>query len=69
MGKVEFNKELCKGCGYCIDFCPKHLISWSGDNNSSGYQYPVQNAEGCTACGICSRMCPDCAITVFKGED
>lgn len=25
LGFVAYNKDLCSGCGYCIDFCPFHV--------------------------------------------
>jgi formate dehydrogenase iron-sulfur subunit len=25
IGFVIYNKELCSGCGYCVDFCPFHV--------------------------------------------
>ncbi|MEG1478062.1 MAG: 4Fe-4S binding protein, partial [Clostridiales bacterium] len=31
VGKVKFYlfSNLCKGCGLCIEKCPKHTIGWS----------------------------------------
>ena len=27
MNKVTFNADLCKGCGLCIEACPKKIIA------------------------------------------
>ena len=66
MAKVEFNQERCKGCGYCVAKCPKHILEFTGASNQAGYAYPTQTGEGCIGCGICYMMCPDCAITVYQ---
>ena len=26
MAKLTFDTELCKGCGLCVNACPKHLL-------------------------------------------
>jgi len=28
-GKVLINKERCKGCGYCVEFCPRGALMMS----------------------------------------
>lgn len=38
MGKVELSVSRCKGCGYCISFCPTKAISKAGVKNSKGYE-------------------------------
>lgn len=67
--KVVIDTNLCKGCGLCVNFCPKKCLSISKELNAKGF-YPAMQAdeEGCTACGICYMMCPDAAITVYKDE-
>lgn len=68
MSNILIDKELCKGCGLCIRFCPKHIIVWGKTANKSGYIVPEQISEGgCTACKICGIMCPDSAIEVYRG--
>ena len=68
MAKLTFREELCKGCGLCVNACPKHLLSLSNTRlNQKGYS-PVEQSdlEKCTACAFCATMCPDCVITVEK---
>ena len=28
-GSVSFNQERCKGCGLCVEACPKTLWLWT----------------------------------------
>ena len=68
MAKLTFREELYKGCGLCVNACPKHLLSLSNTRlNQKGYS-PVEQSdpEKCTACAFCATMCPDCVITVEK---
>ncbi|MDD5832703.1 MAG: 4Fe-4S binding protein [Clostridiales bacterium] len=65
MNIVKIDFERCKECGYCIEFCPKKVLSKGTAVNKRGYFPPVA-AEGCIACGTCARMCPDAAISVYK---
>lgn len=59
--------ERCKGCGLCVEVCPKHVLEISGEINTKGY-YPVYQArpENCVFCSTCCIMCPDVAITITE---
>jgi len=67
-GEIEINERLCKGCGYCVKFCPQGCIETPGDKfTSQGQLLPsFVEKDKCTACGICGWMCPDGAIEVYK---
>lgn len=56
--------ERCKGCGFCVEFCPKDTLALSTDQfNAKGYSFAqAQKPEGCIACGLCEMYCPDFAI-------
>ena len=70
---LEISVDRCKGCGLCIDVCPKHvLVLDPAVVNALGY-HPVRliDAASCTSCALCARICPDAVYTVFarpKGE-
>ncbi len=74
-GRIDIDKERCKGCGLCIQVCPKHNIEISEQLNSKGY-YPAtfhdQDVESgnseCTGCSLCAITCPDVAIEVWREE-
>ena len=67
MAKMTVDPDYCKGCGLCIDACPKKIISFSKKINSKGYHYAeVVKQADCIACKMCYQMCPDVAIKVEK---
>ncbi len=56
-------EERCKGCSFCIEFCPKDVLEESDRMNSRGVHPPqVKDIELCVGCGICEELCPDFAI-------
>jgi len=60
-------KDYCKGCSYCVHFCPKECLSLGSQLNSKGFYFPVfENQDECTGCGACAKLCPDFAIEVYK---
>ena len=68
MAKVTFKTESCKGCGLCVDACPKGILAIAEDQiNQKGYSPAVMmDQEKCIGCAFCATMCPDCIITVEK---
>ena len=62
-GQVIINSELCKGCGFCIEFCPADVLDFSNTFNAKGYHPPsAARPENCTGCDLCGIYCPDFAI-------
>ena len=51
MAKVTFNTDLCKGCGLCVDACPKKLLVIAKDKiNKKGHSPAAdrhRRGEGC----------------------
>ncbi len=61
-GRVFIRKNRCKGCQFCIEFCPQHVLALSRDFNAKGYRYPVVVKDECVHCTLCIMLCPDYAI-------
>lgn len=67
-GNVTFQEDFCKGCGLCINACPKNIIALDeGKTNAQGY-HPAQvtDMDKCISCANCALMCPDAVITVER---
>lgn len=66
-GKITIDRELCKGCNYCLLFCPKGVIAIESEFNMNGY-FPakVEQPDKCSGCAICAEMCPEIAIEVWR---
>lgn len=67
-GKVTFQEDLCKGCGLCVNACPKKIITLNTSKiNAKGYHpATIVNMDECIACTSCALMCPDAVITVER---
>lgn len=48
-------KELCCGCGACVQVCPTYALSMKMDDK--GFWYPKLNAIKCINCSKCSLVC------------
>ncbi len=62
-GEVVILAERCKGCGFCVAYCPRGVLAMSNRFNSKGYHPPyVKNPEKCVNCRFCEILCPEFAI-------
>ncbi len=67
MGTIDVSIVRCKGCEYCVKFCPKKIMTMSSSTGSMGYHYAVLMDEAkCNGCAICAMACPDLAIEVWR---
>jgi len=67
--EIHILTDQCKGCGYCIQYCPKKVLEESREINARGVYPPKVVDEGkCIMCGFCMAVCPDFAIFVREKE-
>jgi 2-oxoglutarate ferredoxin oxidoreductase subunit delta len=65
--EIHIINDQCKGCGFCIEFCPKKVLEESQEINARGVHAPKVVDEGkCIVCGFCTAVCPDFAIFVTE---
>lgn len=62
-GEVRIIVDRCKGCGFCVEYCPKEVLAISAEFNRKGYHPPqVVKSGECVNCNLCELICPDFAI-------
>ena len=64
---LDIASDRCKGCGLCVEACPKGVLALDDSVvNERGY-HPVRLTDGalCTSCALCARVCPDVVFTVY----
>lgn len=59
--EIAVIKEFCKGCGICVEFCPKDVLTIGSD-----LKVNVSKVEACNGDMLCELRCPDFAIFVTK---
>ncbi len=60
-GRVTIFPNWCKGCGLCVEFCPRKVLEQKEDG-----RVVVAHMELCNACRWCELHCPDFAIFVSE---
>ncbi len=66
---IFIDDQLCKGCGICVAFCPKHVLQLCEQVNARGFCVPiVVDGSACGQCSQCQRLCPDFAIFIIEEE-
>lgn len=62
-GEVVVVTERCKGCAFCVEYCPRHVLALSTAFNRKGYHPPTVSKPGeCMNCNLCEMICPEFAI-------
>jgi len=69
-GDVKIIADRCKGCGFCVEYCPKDVLVLSQGFNRKGYHPPEVVKQGeCVNCNLCEMICPDFAIFSVPAPD
>ncbi len=69
-GDVHIIVDRCKGCGFCVEYCPKEVLVLSEEFNKKGYHPPKVVKQGeCVNCNLCEMICPDFAIYSVAAPD
>lgn len=70
LGQVFIDEERCKGCGFCVEFCPTEVLKMSTELSPKGYNLAVVEDESkCLACGFCAVICPEFAIRISTANN
>ncbi|MEN8152795.1 MAG: ferredoxin family protein [Acidobacteriota bacterium] len=69
-GKIHIITERCKGCGFCVEYCPNEVLKLSEDFNQKGYHPPVViDEDNCIYCQLCETICPEFAIFATENKE
>ncbi len=70
-GEIHINKDRCKGCAFCVEYCPHDVLEMSEEFNVKGYHPPyIKDEDKCMYCQLCETICPEFALFVtLKDEE
>jgi 2-oxoglutarate ferredoxin oxidoreductase subunit delta len=69
-GEIHIIDDRCKGCRFCVEFCPTEVLAESERYNSKGYHPPeIKFEEKCIGCRLCELICPEFAVYVILPEN
>jgi len=69
-GRIFIIVERCKGCSFCVEYCPRGVLQISDQFNKKGYHYPEAIKEdACVDCNLCESICPEFAIYSDRIEE
>jgi NAD-dependent dihydropyrimidine dehydrogenase PreA subunit len=60
MVEIQIDKELCTGCGTCVETCPVEVFEIQDEKSVA------VNVEECLVCLACETQCPEGAIKVVE---
>lgn len=61
---IEITEKWCKGCGLCINVCPKKVLELNDH-----VKCVAVRPDDCIGCRQCENVCPDFAVTVREREE
>ena len=63
LSRVVILEERCKGCGLCVEYCPRGVLEMSDRFNKKGYHPPdAVLPDRCVGCDFCEEVCPEFAV-------
>jgi 2-oxoglutarate ferredoxin oxidoreductase subunit delta len=63
--RISIYEQRCKGCGYCVEYCPRGVLKMGTELSARGYYLAVVDDDSkCLACGFCEIVCPEFAVQV-----
>ena len=69
-GEIVIMETRCKGCGFCVEYCPNDVLRLSDKYNEKGYHPPeIINADACGYCGFCQMLCPEFGIFIVREDE
>ncbi len=69
-GEIHIARDRCKGCGFCVEYCPKDVLEMSQEFNVKGYHPPVvKDPDNCLYCKLCETICPEFALYVTLKQE
>jgi len=60
-GKISLNREICIGCGVCIDVCPRNVY----EMNELDKKVDLVHPEKCINCNACVHRCLAKCLTIL----
>jgi len=60
--ELVFEPSWCKGCGICVEFCPKSALELVNEKPR------LKEVNECILCGLCEQRCPDYALYIKETE-
>ena len=68
VARIAIDGTYCKGCGLCVDACPKNILELDMSVIGAKGYHPVKctDESQCIGCKSCEAMCPDVAIQVVR---
>ncbi len=62
---IKLNEIMCKGCSFCVKYCPMGILELGKERNRKGFFFPVvKDSSKCTSCALCATICPEGAIEI-----
>ncbi|MBN1295314.1 ferredoxin family protein [bacterium] len=59
---IRIREEWCKGCGLCVEVCPKHVLVMNR------FKATVADLDACIVCCRCEDICPDFCLEVIPED-